>query len=146
MNSINDDTPAFTSMVTINKCNICKNSGFVACEGCRNYSKFENPYARKKIERKHIRSNEEVTSDLKKIIEHHTSQNQHIKAIEECGELIVAIAKCDVKNIIEECVDAIIMIDQLLLIYNVDQKDFMEKYNAKIDRTLERMSSEGRKG
>ncbi len=76
---------------------------------------------------------------IQKIAEHFGLENQKVKTIEECSELITAIAKNDINNIIEEIADVQIMLKQLVHLYNIGY-DVEEMMEYKIKRTVERYS------
>ena len=52
----------------------------------------------------------------KLILEHYGLKNQKQQLIQELGELIVAITKNNLENILEEMADCLVMIDQFLTI------------------------------
>ena len=56
---------------------------------------------------------------IQKAIDSFGYENQLIKAKEELAELIVAICKGDIDNILEEITDVEIMLEQLKLIYDI---------------------------
>lgn len=74
---------------------------------------------------------------ITKIAEHFGLENQKVKTIEECSELITAIAKNDINNIIEEIADVQIMLRQLVHLYNIGY-DVEEMIEFKLNRTKER--------
>ena len=57
---------------------------------------------------------------MRAAINHYGKNNQVKKAIEELGELIVALAKGDLTSIKDEIADVGIMLDQLCLILDYD--------------------------
>lgn len=63
-------------------------------------------------------------------------EKQMTKAIEECGELIVAIAKMDINNIAEEVADVKIMLDQIEIMLGLDtgmiRQSKLERLNQRI--------------
>jgi len=64
------------------------------------------------------------------------------KAIEECGELIVAIAKNDTPNIAEEVADVRIMLDQIEIILGIDTGMIRQ---SKLERLSLRIKEEDNK-
>lgn len=81
-------------------------------------------------------------NDIEKILQHSTSKQQKIIAIEELSELIKEITK-DLRgkesNILEEYCDCLIMLKQIELIYNLKYEDIINTINKKINRTFERL-------
>lgn len=75
-------------------------------------------------------------SVLYEAIEHYGVEAQMTKAIEECGELIVAIAKMDINNIAEEVADVRIMLDQIEIMLGLDtgmiRQSKLERLNQRI--------------
>lgn len=84
--------------------------------------------------------------DILKITNHYGAEHQKRKAAEELCELTVEILK-DVsghgnrEHIIEEMADALIMLNQLRIIYDCAREMF-EVMGAKIERTLKRMEND----
>jgi len=74
-------------------------------------------------------------------VEYYGAKDQMLKAIEECGELIVALAKEDMENIPEEIADVRIMLDQIEIILGVDTWRIRL---SKLDRLSERIQAKGR--
>lgn len=77
-------------------------------------------------------------SILEKNIAKHGIIHQKVKAMEECAELIQALAKGDKLNIAEEMADVLIMIDQLKLIFNNERlvEEFKVIKLERMGRTL----------
>jgi len=84
---------------------------------------------------------EEEQKDIYKIADHYGEGIQQLKLIEECGELIVAVAKGEDKNIIEELADVSIMLEQVVYLMDCKKKFKMAKA-MKINRQLGRMEGE----
>ena len=84
---------------------------------------------------------ENATVLIRKIADHYGLDIQQLKLIEECGELIVAVAKGEDKNIIEELADVSIMLEQVVYLMNCKKKFKMAKA-MKINRQLGRMEGE----
>lgn len=81
-----------------------------------------------------------------RIIDHYGSDHQKRKAAEELCELTAEILKDvaghgNIEHITEEMADAIIMINQLLLIYG-NRKSVIIAQGEKIRRTLKRMEND----
>jgi len=76
---------------------------------------------------------------LYEAIEHYGLEAQMTKAIEECGELIVAIAKGDLPNIAEEVADVRIMLDQVEIMLGLDTGMIRQ---GKLERLSERIHGE----
>lgn len=80
-------------------------------------------------------------NDIKKIVSHFGDVLQVEKAREELVELITALTRKDIDNIIEEIADAEIMLEQLKYIYNcIDDVETIKQ--CKIDRTLKIINGE----
>ena len=67
---------------------------------------------------------------------------QKQKAIEELAELIRAIARNDLNNIIEEIVDVEIMLKQIRIIYQIKYETEVAKKIEKLERLRARIHSE----
>lgn len=89
-----------------------------------------------------------MSTDYKKIIEHYGEDKQITVAVEELSELIKALCKYKrwgssaetLFNIAEEIADVMIMCDQLVVMFGIDEEvEAMKKY--KIKRTLERIEN-----
>jgi NTP pyrophosphatase (non-canonical NTP hydrolase) len=76
---------------------------------------------------------------LYEAIEHYSLETQMTKAIEECGELIVAIARGDIPNIAEEVADVRIMLDQIEIILGLDTGMIRQ---SKLERLSQRIQEE----
>lgn len=79
---------------------------------------------------------------IKRIVQYSTSKTQKIVAIEELSELIKEITKdlrYEQSNILEEWCDCYIMLKQLAIIYNLNEKEIYDMVCNKIDRTYERL-------
>lgn len=64
--------------------------------------------------------------------------------IEEMSELTKALCKhirgkTDIENIKEEIADVHIMLMQMLMLFNIDEKEFLKIVEYKINRTKERL-------
>ena len=85
--------------------------------------------------------------DLHKIINHYGSMSQVMMLFEEMSELTKAISKyvrkqATANDVAEEIADVQIMLDQMKLIFAVDEKALIKFMSMKIDRTIERMNDE----
>jgi len=84
---------------------------------------------------------------LLKAIGHFGVQHQTTKAVEELAELTAELtriqdARTTVNNIREECADAMIMCEQVALMYGYDE--VQEWKRIKLDRLKERIENENR--
>lgn len=80
-------------------------------------------------------------TSLIKIADYYGSENQRRKLIEEMGELIQAICKGKLPNIIEECADVQIMLSQVIYLLGIEKN--VEVISAeKIERQLLRIKNE----
>ena len=68
-------------------------------------------------------------------------ENQKLKILEELGELSDAIVEGNEVHIFQELVDVEIVLEQLKIIYKLDEKDLAEYKEFKMSRTEERMLS-----
>lgn len=75
------------------------------------------------------------------ILEFYGIENQKQKFIEECAELIRAIARDDEFNFIEEMADVLVLIEQFKTIPGFEDKIEGIK-SAKIKRTLDRIQEQ----
>jgi len=62
--------------------------------------------------------------------------------IYELNEAILLDQKDNKNHIIEELADVMVMIEQLILYYNIDQDDIIKIMEKKIDRQINRISEE----
>jgi len=82
-----------------------------------------------------------------KIIDHYGADAQKVKAIEELSELQKEIAKDligqgSIENVAEEIADAKVMIEQLQMIYEIENDDVEKIMREKILRTCHRIDLE----
>lgn len=90
-----------------------------------------------------------LKSDISKILLHFGHRNQKIKAIEEMGELITALARnlgdkntnLVVENVIEEIADVEILLEQLHLIFDHNSAFINLVKNRKVKRTIDFINS-----
>lgn len=87
---------------------------------------------------------------LNRILIHYSPKEQTVQAIEELAELQKELAKIlngkgDQKALIGELADALIMIYQLIPIYEVDYKELEETMEYKVDRQIKRIEEEAPK-
>ena len=82
-----------------------------------------------------------ITETLQKAIDTYGEREQSAMAMEECGELIRAVNKMhrdpnakNRQNLIEEIADVSIMMNQLLMMYDIDENEVEDVYTDKICR------------
>lgn len=80
---------------------------------------------------------------LRKIIDHYGQEHQIAKANEELHELIQAIIEDDKDHITEEMADVVVMLWQLVIIYEIDVLEIPKIMDYKINRTIKRIEQEG---
>jgi len=73
---------------------------------------------------------------IRQILNHYGVENQKKKAIEELSELIRAITRDDLKNIIEEIADVEIMISQLKMLYFIEDEEILNVKKEKLAKVL----------
>ena len=95
--------------------------------------------------------NDEIKQQLEKIAIHYAEPRQIAKGIEELNELSQVLAKYlanggtykDYKNkLVEELADVIIMLEQIVFLEGVNEKDISEAITFKINRQLERIKND----
>lgn len=84
---------------------------------------------------------------IAEILEHYSPEAQKVKAIEELAELQTEIARDlngqgDIKHITSELADALIMIAQLMVIYDIEPKELDGDMAYKLNRQLKRIQEE----
>ena len=84
-----------------------------------------------------------MTDDLKRIIDYYGKESQVLRAIEEMSELTKELCKDhrgkdNRQEIIEEISDVELMLDQLKIIFDINQMTIDYVKGQKIKRTLER--------
>ena len=85
----------------------------------------------------------DTKSKLNTIFNYYGRKGQEYKLVEEMAELIQAIIKNDRENVMEEMADVQILLLQLRLNFNSsEKKQFVETFNKKIERQLNRIESE----
>lgn len=82
-----------------------------------------------------------MLKDVERIADHFGLESQKLKTVEECNELIAAIQNEDFENIVEEIADVLIMIRQLIYLYDI-KENVNEVIEQKIQRTINRYSIE----
>lgn len=75
---------------------------------------------------------------LEKIINHYGYKHQKKKLVEECSELIRAIATEDEQNMLEEMADVSVVIDSITYHFPNMREEFEKIKSEKIDRTIAR--------
>lgn len=83
---------------------------------------------------------------LARIINFHGIRSQKMMMLEEMAELQKEICKdfrYERSNnaILEELADVLIMIEQMLIVYEISESEIMEMVDKKIDREIERIDS-----
>lgn len=78
-----------------------------------------------------------MLKDVERIADHFGLESQKLKTVEECSELIQAIENEDFENIVEEIADVLIMVRQLIYLYDI-KENVNEMIKIKIQRTLNR--------
>lgn len=86
-----------------------------------------------------------MKEQLKKIIDYYGAYAQSVQAIEEMSELTKELCKAlnyksNKENLVEEIADVQIMLEQLKIINNIDEKTLEKEIQYKIARTLGRMN------
>lgn len=76
-----------------------------------------------------------MKNKLQQIYNHYGKERQLLKLVEECGELITAIARNDEANMLEEMADVGVVISQFMIIY----PEIINISKEKIERTIERI-------
>lgn len=85
----------------------------------------------------------DTKSKLNTIFNYYGRKGQEYKLVEEMAELIQAIIKNDRENVMKEIADVQILLLQLRLNFNSsERKQFVETFNRKIERQLNRIESE----
>ena len=88
---------------------------------------------------------EEQLDVLKRAIQTYGETSQEIVAMEECGELIQSISKNfrgvgKVEDVVEELADVLIMIEQLKVIYHIEDKEIYDAIEFKVNRLKRRIT------
>ncbi len=85
---------------------------------------------------------QEIEQNIQKIADYYGLDNQLNKTIEECAELIQALAKLESReNTIEEMADVQIMLKQMLYLLDCE-KEVEKVVEYKINRQLKRIRKE----
>ena len=66
---------------------------------------------------------------------------EKIKAMEELGELYLALQNEDIENIYEEVADVLNVIEHIKTIYNLDNKKILKIRHNKVKRELDRINA-----
>ncbi len=83
---------------------------------------------------------------IQTIVHYYSPLHQKQKAIEEFIELIEVIIKditkdnCQKTELLSEIADASVMLEELKLIYGLNQKDVTKEINSKLNRQIDRIS------
>lgn len=86
-------------------------------------------------------------NEIERIVYGNGKTMQLIVAIEELAELQKELTKSlrgqeNIDHIEEEMADVLLIIDELSYIFRITQDSLLDRVQAKIDRTLERMTDE----
>ena len=81
----------------------------------------------------------------KMIFSHYGEEHQKKQLIQELGELIVAITKDDLENVIEEMADVEVMLDQFKINYPKINNKIDTAMLNKVNRQLRRIKEEKEK-
>lgn len=97
----------------------------------------------------------DIEDKLQSIAVHYGYRSQKKQLIEEIAELTQALIKEDrypdrhdecVKNIIEEIADVQIMIYQMNVLLKINQQEYLDIYEQKVDRQIARIHAEKEEG
>lgn len=86
---------------------------------------------------------------IEQILRHYSPEAQTVKAIEELAELQAELAKIvncqgDVHDMMCEMADVVIMLIQLMVIYDITPEDIDNEAAYKLDRQIKRISDENK--
>jgi NTP pyrophosphatase (non-canonical NTP hydrolase) len=81
----------------------------------------------------------DIVDRINDIADNYGYEHQRIKLIEELGELTSAVARNDIDNIVEECADVTIMIQQVLYLL---KKNTHSTIVSKVERQERRIENE----
>ncbi len=73
------------------------------------------------------------------IAEHYGKAHQTNQAMQELGELIVALTRGDKEGILDEIADVLIMIEQLKRLYDIRDSTLERHISVKVRRQIKRM-------
>lgn len=91
--------------------------------------------------------NEKQRAKAHKILEYYGDDKERLKAMEELGELVTAIAKGHRVDISEEIADVLIVIEHMMYINDIDYEEIDQIINYKLNREFGRIRQlEERKG
>lgn len=86
--------------------------------------------------------------EIEKLVKKNGIKNQSVIAMEECAELIQAISKClrskeaipikERMNLIEEMADVMICLEELQIMYYIDDEELYAMKQKKENRLIER--------
>ena len=87
---------------------------------------------------------QEVTDTYKQAIETYGTKAQKLMAIEEMSELTKEICKdfrgkLNREHLVEEVADVLIMLDQMLLMYEISGEEICQMCERKMERLKERL-------
>ena len=86
-----------------------------------------------------------MNDDIRRIADHYGKAVHRLKCCEECAELIQAILKGNVKDILSEVADVRITLEELCYHYGLAEEEIEEAMRFKIGRQLARMERESGK-
>lgn len=94
-----------------------------------------------------------MKENLLKIIEHYSPTHQLKKLSEEVFELQEAIIKAenpfepiqDIDHIVEEIADVMVLLNQFIHYYGIEEIDILKMMKCKVDRQIERIKNEDSK-
>lgn len=94
-------------------------------------------------------TNQEIFDTYNKAIALYGEEAQKLMAIEEMSELTKEICKdfrgkLDREHLIEEMADVLITLDQMLLMYEISDKEIQQMRERKIERLKERLEDSKR--
>ena len=72
------------------------------------------------------------------IFDYYGIDNQKNQLIQELGELIVAITKDNLENIIEEMADVLMYYNDIMLCYNISAEELKTIYSEKFNKNMNR--------
>jgi hypothetical protein len=91
-----------------------------------------------------IMTNREIINTYKQAIALYGEKAQKLMAIEEMSELTKEICKdfrgkLDREHLVEEVADVLITIDQLMIMYEISDREIQQMYERKIERLKGRL-------
>lgn len=107
----------------------------------------QNTDAMAATEGEKIMNYKEITDTYKQAIKMYGEKAQKLMAIEEMSELTKEICKdfrgsLDREHLIEEMADVLIMLDQMLLMYEISGEEILSMCGKKLKRLKERLEKQ----